>query len=75
MSIMKNTFSVLATSLGFILLNTSSILADGYGHIPVDTSFILDNKSIFAGVALIVFGLGIGLMLEGRYLKSKTKAQ
>ena len=75
MSIMRNIFSVLATSLGFILLNTSSILADGYGHKPVDTSFILDDKSIFAGVALIVFGLGIGLMLEGRYLKSKTKAQ
>lgn len=74
MSIMKNIFSVLATSLGFILLNTSSILADGYGHKPVDTSFILDDKSIFAGIALIVFGLGIGLMLEGKYLKSKAKA-
>jgi transcriptional regulator of nitric oxide reductase len=71
---MKKSFSVLATSLGLILLNTSATFADGYGHEPVDTSFVLDNKSIFAGIALIVFGLGIALMLEGKYLKNKAKA-
>jgi len=71
---MKKLFSVLATSLGFILLNTSSILADGYGHEPVDTSFVLDSKSIFAGIALIIFSLGIVLMLEGKYFKNKAKA-
>lgn len=71
---MKKLFFSLATSFGLILLNTSSILADGYGHIPVDTSFVIDSKSIFAGIALVAFGLGIGFMFEGKYLKSKSKA-
>ncbi len=71
---MKKTFSVLATSLGLILLNTSATFADGYGHTPVDTSFVLDSKSVFAGVALIVFGIGIALMLEGKYFKNQAKA-
>ena len=74
MSIMKKFFSTLTTSLGFILLSTSSVLADGYGHTPVDTSFVLDGKSVLAGIALILFGLGIVLMLEGKFFKNKAKA-
>jgi len=71
---MKKTFSILAASLGLILLNTSATFADGYGHVPVDTSFVLDSKSIFAGIALIIFALGIVLMLEGKYFKNQAKA-
>ncbi len=71
---MKKFFSILTTSLGFIILSTDNVLADGYGHTPVDTSFVLDSKSILAGIALILFGLGIVLMLEGKFFKNKAKA-
>lgn len=67
---MKKLFSTLVISFSILLSNISMIFADGYGHIPVDTSFVLDSKTISALIALVLFGIGATLIVEGKYFKS-----
>jgi hypothetical protein len=71
---MKKLLSILVISVSILLSNTSMLMAKGipdpYGHVPVDTSFVLDFKTVSALVALVLFGIGASLIIEGKYFKS-----
>jgi hypothetical protein len=70
---MKNIFSFLVISFGILLSNVSIAFADGYGHTPVKTDFVLDIKTVSAIIALVSFGIGATLIIEGKYFKSISK--
>ncbi|MCD4756240.1 hypothetical protein K8R20_01320 [bacterium] len=70
---MKKIFSSMIISFSLVLSNVSNIFANGYGHVPVKTDFVLDFKTVSALIALVSFGIGATLIIEGKYFKSLSK--
>ena len=60
-------------AVGALLTLQSPVLADGYspygGHIPEDTGFA--DGMVFTIVAIATYGIGIGLIILSRLIKSK----
>lgn len=74
---MKKIIPILVSSVSILLSNISMLMAKGtpdpYGHVPVDTGIALDFKTVSALIAVVLFGIGALLIIEGKYFKSLSK--